>query len=141
MLRRFAVVDDSMRPAFEPDDWLVAVRRCRVPRRGDVVIFTHPSRPGLFLIKRVIGLPGEHVSAKNGQIHINARVLADSWGDGPMGAVFDIRVPMGTVWVLGDNRSGSSVDSRVLDAIPLDAVRWKVVARYWPPSRAGRVDI
>lgn len=129
-----------MRPALEPDDWLVAVRRFRIPKRGDVVIFTHPSRPGLFLIKRVIGLPGERVSAENGQISINGRVVADPWGDGPIVAVSDIHVPIGTVWVLGDNRSSSSVDSRVLDAIPLDDVRWKVVARYWPPSRAGRAD-
>lgn len=137
--RRFAIVDDSMRPQFEPGDWVIAVRRCGVPRRGDVVIFTHPSQPGRFLIKRTIGLPGERVSAADGQIHINGRLLADPWGDRPIGTVFDIRIPTGTVWVIGDNRSGASVDSRVLDAIPLDEVGWKVVARYWPPLRAGRI--
>jgi signal peptidase I len=139
-MRRFAIVDDSMRPQFEPGDWVMAIRRCGVPRRGEVVIFTHPSHPGRFLIKRTIGLPGERVSAADGRIHIDERVLADPWGDRPINTVFDIRVPAGTVWVVGDNRSGPSVDSRVLDAIPLDDVGWKVVARYWPPSRAGRID-
>ena len=137
--RRFAVVDDSMRPTFEPDDWVIAQRRRGVPARGDVVIFTHPSYPDRFLLKRVIGLPGERVTAKDGQIYINDRVLADPWGDGPMCADSEDRVPAGTVWVLGDNRCGSSVDSRVLDAVPIEDVSWKVVARYWPPSRAGRI--
>jgi len=140
MWRRFAVVDDSMRPTFEPDDWVIAHRRRGVPTRGEVVIFTHASYPDRFLIKRVIGLPGERVTAKDGQICINDRALADPWGDSPMCADSDDGVPVGAVWVLGDNRCGPSVDSRVLDAVPIEDVRWKVVARYWPPSRAGRID-
>lgn len=139
MSRRFAVVDDSMRPTFEPDDWVIAQRRRGVPARGDVVIFTHPSYPDRFLLKRVIGLPGERVTAKHGQTYINDRMLADPWGDGPICADLEARVPAGTLWVLGDNRCGSSVDSRVLDAVPIEDVSWKVVARYWPPSRAGRI--
>ena len=140
MVRRFAVVDDSMRPTFEPDDWVIARRRRGVPDRDDVVVFTHPSYPDRFLLKRVIGLPGERVTAKDGQICINDHVLADPWRDGPMCADSDDRVPEGAVWVLGDNRCGPSVDSRVLDAIPIEDVSWKVVACYWPPSRAGRIN-
>ncbi|MCL1692406.1 MAG: signal peptidase I [Actinomycetia bacterium] len=139
MSRRFAVVDESMRPNFEPDDWVIAQRRRGVPKRGDVVVFTHPSYPDLFILKRVIGLPGERVSSADGQICIDSRVLADPWGDGPMCADSDDVVPGDTVWVLGDNRCGSSVDSRVLGAIPVTDVGWKVVARYWPPGRAGRL--
>jgi signal peptidase I len=139
MSRRFAVIDDSMRPNFEPDDWVIAQRRRRVPTRGDVVVFTHPSYPDHFIVKRVIGLPGERVSSTDGQICIDSHVIADPWGDGPMCANSDDTVPDGTVWVLGDNRCGSSVDSRVLGAIPIEDVDWKVVARYWPPSRATRI--
>lgn len=137
--RRFAVVDDSMRPNFEPDDWVVAQRRRRDPERGDVVVFTHPSYPDRFILKRVIGLPGERVSSTDGQICIDGKVLADPWADGPMCGESDDTVPADTVWVLGDNRCGSSVDSRVLGAIPIDDVGWRVVARYWPPSRAARL--
>ena len=139
MSRRFAVIDDSMRPTFEPDDWLIAQRRHRIPKRDDVVVFTHPSYPDRFILKRVIGLTGERVSSSNGQICIDRHVLADPWADGPMCTDSDDVVPDGTVWVLGDNRCGSSVDSRVLGAIPIDDVGWKVVARYWPPSRAARM--
>lgn len=139
MSRRFAVVDDSMLPTFEPDDWVIAQRRRGTPARGDVVVFTHPSYPDRFLLKRVIGLPGEQITAADGQICIDRRVLADPWADGPMCADSDDTVPERAVWVLGDNRCGSSIDSRVLGAIPLEDIEWKVVARYWPPSRAGRL--
>ena len=87
----------------------------------------------------MIGLPGERVSATDGRICIDSHVLADPWADGPMCADSDDTVPDDTVWVLGDNRCGSSVDSRLLGAIPLENIDWKVVARYWPPSRAGRL--
>ena len=139
MSRRFAIIDDSMRPTFEPDDWVIAQRQCGVPARGDVVVFTHPSYPDRFIVKRVIGLPDERVSSTDGQICIDGHVLADPWADGPMCAESDDTVPDGAVWVLGDNRCGSSVDSRVLGAIPFGDVEWKVVARYWPLSRAGRL--
>ena len=139
MSRRFAVIDDSMRPTFEPDDWVIAQRRRRIPERGDVVVFTHPSYPDRFILKRVIGLTGERVSSSNGQICIDSHVLADPWADGPMCTDSVDTVPDDTVWVLGDNRCGSSVDSRVLGAIPIEDVEWKVVARYWPPSRAARI--
>jgi signal peptidase I len=139
MSRRFAVVDDSMRPNFEPDDWLVAQHQRGIPSRGDVVVFTHPSYPDRFILKRVIGLPGERVSSTDGQICIDGHVLADPWADGPMCGDSDDPVPDETVWVLGDNRCGSSIDSRVLGAIPLSDVGWRIVARYWPPSRAARL--
>lgn len=137
--RRFAIVDDSMRPAFEPDDWVISQRRRGSPARGDVVVFTHPSYPDRFIIKRVIGLPGERISSTDGQVCVDGQVLADPWADGPTCADSDDAVPDGTVWVLGDSRCGSSVDSRVLGAIPIRDIGWKVVARYWPPSRAARI--
>jgi signal peptidase I len=137
--RRFTVVDDSMRPTFEPDDWVIAQRIRDTPSRGDVVVFTHPSYPDRFLIKRVIGLPSERVTAANGQIHIDGDVLGEPWADGPMFADSDDTVPEGAIWVLADRRAVSSIDSRVLGAVPTRDVGWRVVARYWPPSRAGRV--
>jgi signal peptidase I len=137
--RRFSVVDDSMRPAFEPDDWLLAQRLRGSPARGDVVIFTHPSYPDWTLIKRVVALPGQHVTVARGQIHVDGEVLPDPWADGLIPADTEDVVPDDAVWVMADRRSVSSVDSRVLGSIPIADVGWKVVARYWPPSRAGRI--
>lgn len=139
MSRRFTIVDDSMRPTFEPDDWVIARRHRGVPARGHVVVFTHPSYPGWTLIKRVIGLPGEQITVTNGQMEINGHVLAEPWADGPTATRAEETVPDGTVWVMADRRAVSSVDSRVLGSIPIGDVGWMVVARYWPPSRAGWV--
>ena len=140
MSRRFTIIDDSMRPTLEPDDWVIAQRRRGVPTRGDVVVFTHPSYPDWTLIKRVAALPSETVTVANGQLHVNGLVLAESWADGPTASHDEERVPGGMLWVMADRRAVSSVDSRVLGPIPITDVGWKVVARYWPPSRAGRID-
>ena len=137
--RRFAVVDDSMRPTFEPDDWLIAKQMRGAPARGDVVIFTHPSYPGWTLIKRVIGLPGQRVTVTGGHIHVDSEVLPDPWADGLVMAESDDVVPKDAVWVMADRRAVSSVDSRVLGAIPIADVGWLAIARYWPPARAGRI--
>jgi signal peptidase I len=138
--RRFAIVDDSMRPTLEPDDWVVAQRRRGTPSRGDVVIFTHASYPDWTLVKRVVALPGDHVTASNGQMFINGSALAEPWADGPTPIAIEETVPDESVWVMADRRAASSVDSRVLGAVPITDVGWKVVARYWPPSRVGRVN-
>lgn len=137
--RRFAVVDDSMRPTFEPDDWLLAQRLRSGPERGDVVIFTHPSYPGWTLIKRVIGLAGQRVTVSAGHIHVDGEVVPDPWADGLMMVDSDDLVPDDSVWVMADRRTVSSIDSRVLGAIPIADVGWKVIARYWPLARAGRI--
>ena len=139
MSRRFAIIDDSMRPAFEPDDWVIAQRQRVVPARGDVVVFTHPSYPDRFIVKRVIGLPRERISSTDGQVCVDGQVLADPWADGPMCADSDDAIRDGAVWVLGDSRCGSSVDSRGLGAISIGDIGRKEVARYWPPSRATRI--
>ena len=137
--RRFAVVDDSMRPTFEPDDWLLAQRLRGSPARGDVVIFTHPSYPEWTLIKRVVALAGQRVTVATGQVYVDGEVLADPWADGPLPTDREDVVPDCAVWVMADRRAVSSVDSRVLGAIPIADVGWKVIARYWPPTRAGRI--
>jgi signal peptidase I len=137
--RRFAVVDDSMRPMFEPGDWLLAQRLRGTPNRGDVVIFTHPSYPDWTLIKRVVGLPGQRVTVAGGEVYVDGRPLPDPWADGPLLADSEDLIPDDHVWVMADRRAVSSVDSRVLGAIPIADVGWKVIARYWPPTRAARI--
>lgn len=137
--RRFAIVEDSMRPMFQQDDWVIAQRRRRTPSRGDVVVFTHPSYPDWTLVKRVIGLPGERITVAGGQIHVDDRVLAEPWADEPMLSDSLEVVPRDSLWVLADRRAVSSVDSRVLGPIPIEDVGWIVVARYWPPRRASRI--
>ena len=126
-----------MRPALEPGDWLLARRLRRVPDRGAVIVFDATAEPGLHLVKRVIGLPGEHVAVADGQVHIDGLTLAEPWVSGHTFPETEVVVPEASVWVLGDNRSQSSSDSRTIGSVALDAVGWRVVAVYWPATRAG----
>jgi signal peptidase I len=137
--RRFAVVEDSMRPALEPGDWLVTQRRRGAPERGDIVVYSRTDEPGRFFIKRIVGLPGERVSISDGQVHIDGLTLAEPWANGPTFPDGDGETPHDAVWVLGDNRALSSGDSRSIGAVALDDIEWKAVAIYWPSSRIGLV--
>lgn len=95
-------------------------------------------------IKRVIGLPGEHVEIKDGKVYINGEELKEEYLSDDVitndnGGVFtDIVVPEGTVFVLGDNRTESS-DSRRFGCIPFEKIESKVLFRFWPLSQWATV--
>lgn len=93
-------------------------------------------------IKRVIGLPGEHVQIKDGKVYINGKELEEKYlsenvvTESTDGAFTDLVVPEGTVFVMGDNR-GASSDSRRFGCIPYDKIESKVCLRFWPLNRFG----
>jgi len=102
-------------------------------------------------VKRVVGLPGDHVVCCDltGLLTVNGIAVVEPYlypGDKPSDLTFDVRVPVGRVWVLGDHRSVSS-DSRAHLGDPgggmvrLDDVIGQAGMIYWPPSRAGIVDV
>jgi signal peptidase I len=101
-------------------------------------------------VKRVIGLPGDHVRccAPDGRLEINGVAVTEPYiaaGQKPSGLTFDVTVPPDRFWVMGDNR-GSSADSRAHlgdpggGMVPGDDVVGKVWVRYWPLDRLGPVD-
>ncbi len=98
-------------------------------------------------VKRVIGLPGDRVVCCDsaGRLTVDGQALSEPYiapGDRPSSVRFDVLVPAGRIWVMGDHRS-VSVDSRAhLDdpgggTVPEDRVVGKVVAVYWPLSHLG----
>lgn len=96
-------------------------------------------------IKRVIGLPGDHVQIKNGKVYINEEELEEDYlqsgivTDDAEGMFSDIIVPENTVFAMGDNRN-SSVDCRAFGCIPLERIEGKVLIRFWPLNEFGKVE-
>ncbi|MFN8624329.1 MAG: signal peptidase I [Chloroflexota bacterium] len=115
--------------------------------RGDIIVFTPPPRDGddgTPFIKRVIGLPGEHVRLIDGFVEIDGVPLDESgyvyegqatW---PTDTIMQWEVPEDALFVLGDHRQDST-DSRMgwLGMVPMDAVIGRAVARYWPLETAA----
>jgi signal peptidase I len=119
------------------------VYRWRNPRRGEIAVFHAPARAkkmcseaGTYL-KRVIGLPGERVSERNGFIYIDGRKLAESYlslHDRDSATMAWPRLGKNEYFMLGDNRLGSC-DSRDWGSVERSAFIGPVVATYWPPTR------
>jgi signal peptidase I len=122
------------------------VYRFHEPERGDIIVFDAPARveaacngSGAF-VKRIVGLPGEHVSMEDGHVLINGARLTEPYlaasyrgresGEWP-------RNPQGGYFVLGDNRA-MSCDSRRWGVVPRESIIGRADIRYWPPNRAGK---
>ncbi len=137
------VTSSSMEPALLQGD-AVLVRRMRFtsespPKRGDIVFFCDPVTKKTWLVKRVIGLPGEIVTILMGQVYINGVPLREPYlGTFYLDDFGQWWVPTDRVFVLGDNRAHSN-DSRDFGPIPLDLIEGKVVFRYFPFERMGRI--
>lgn len=96
-------------------------------------------------IKRVIGLPGDHVVIEEGNVYINGQLLQEKYlkegvstGNGK-GNCVDIVVPENSVFVMGDNRA-QSTDSRCFGCVPLEKIESKVIIRIWPLNKFGKID-
>ena len=95
-------------------------------------------------IKRVIGLPGEHIQIKDGKVYINGEELQENYLQSGVvtdvvGAGFDdFIVPEDSVFAMGDNRSHST-DCRAFGCIPLNKIESKVWIRIWPLNLFGKV--
>ena len=137
----------------DPDHWLPAPAHVqRTPLTSAVTssltfVGLLPTDEGNHLIKRVIGLPGDHVVCcdRNNKITVNGLRLIEPYvfpGDSPSQLNFDITVPPGRVWVMGDHRS-ESADSRFHDlgsggfkgSVPESLIVGRAVTVVWPLSR------
>ena len=102
---------------------------------------------GTDYVKRVVGLPGDRVTCcdASGRLEVNGVGVDEPYvmpGDRPSDLTFDVVVPAGHLWVMGDHRSASG-DSRSYlgrpggGMVPERAVIGQVTVRYWPPGRLG----
>jgi signal peptidase I len=117
-----------------------------LPERGDVVVLDPPtSAPSKEpYIKRVIGLPGDSVSFRQGYVYVNGERLVESYVDGPVttcrGQHCNIgTIPEGYVYVLGDNRQHSA-DSRVFGLVATARLLGKAFFSNWPLDMIGPIS-
>ena len=164
----FYIPSLSMAPQLEVQDRIVVSKlsyRLHDVRRGDVVVFDAPDEvepadepPSLSsrvlravlegvnvvkpttteYVKRVIGLPGERVAGRGGNLFIDDRRLVEPYL--PPGLTTEdfaeVAVPEGELFVLGDNR-GSSFDSRRFGPIERSSVVGRAVVKVWPLGGAS----
>lgn len=127
----------SMEPNFQNGQFLIINKlayKLGEPRRGDVIVFHYPRDPSRDFIKRVIGLPGQTIEVRSGQVIIDGKPIDEPYGPAP--GSYDAPptlVPPNQLFVLGDNRNNSS-DSHSWGLLPMDKVIGRAVVSYWPPS-------
>lgn len=154
----YRIPSSSMEPTLHcarPGAWCLAGSNDRVlvnrlaydlesPKRGQIVVFTAPPTTakcgpgdsGATFVKRLIGLPGDTVSERNGFISIDGKALAEPYiepalRDRESGTW---HVPAGHYFFLGDDRV-HSCDSRVWGSVPRHSLIGPVLLTYWPPGR------
>lgn len=140
---RIQVKGRSMEPNFHDREYVIVNKlayRFGEFERGDVIVFPYPLNEREDYIKRVIGLPGDTVAIRGGQVYVNNQVLVEEYiKEAPRRDMQEMTVPAGTVFVMGDNRNDSS-DSRTWGPLDMEAVIGKAVFVYWPISEFGVVE-
>jgi len=145
LIQPFFVRGASMTPNFDNGQYLVIDEisyRFGEPERGEVIVFKYPLNPSQYYIKRIIGLPGETIEIKDGQVILynqdfpQGKTLDESsylaagiitWGE------TKIELGEDEHFVLGDNRQASS-DSRQWGGLNRENIIGRVWLRAWPFS-------
>ncbi len=136
---RFVVEGSSMSPNFATGQFIIVNRinyLLNAPQRGDVIVFISPDDPHRDFIKRIIGLPGETVAVRNGQVFINGEALEEPYIYDAPRYEGEWTLESEEYFVLGDNRNNSR-DSHAFGPLPRDKIIGQAWLIYWPPEDWG----
>lgn len=143
LIQPFYVKGASMEPNFYNYEYLIIDElsyRLHEPERGDVVVLRNPESGGRYFIKRIIGVPGDHIEVKDRVVWVNGQQLdetayldasTETWG------AVDVTLEEEMYFVLGDNRN-ESLDSRVFGPVHQEEFVGKTWIRAWPLTRINR---
>jgi signal peptidase I len=132
----FTVQGQSMEPTLHNHEYILVEKVSywfRSPERGDIVVFKYPGDPSVDYIKRVIGLPGDHVVVQSAHVYVNGHQLTEPYIAAPPDYTDNKTVPKGYLYVLGDNRQNSS-DSHAWGLLPRGNIIGRAMVSYWPLS-------
>jgi signal peptidase I len=135
LVGRYRIDGSSMNPTLSDGQYLLINNVSYYldqPEYGDIIVFRHP-KSDINLIKRVIGLPGDHVEITNHTVEVNGVPLSEPYIQEPPAYNGSWDVPEGEFFVLGDNRNNSS-DSHTWLYLPRENIVGKAVVIYWPPG-------
>jgi signal peptidase I len=135
----FRVTSGSMAPTLVPEDFVLLSRlvyHLHPPRRGDLILFHYPQGGAHSFLKRIIGLPGETIEARNGEFWVNGSMLP--WQEAHVEPTEElaalnlppVHIPAGHLFVLGDNPS-TSLDSRFWGTVDIHEVVGKALLICW----------
>ncbi|MCU7861338.1 MAG: signal peptidase I [Candidatus Thiodiazotropha sp. (ex Lucinoma kastoroae)] len=140
-------VSMNMAPNLLPGDLIATDTRQyvfdHVPDRGEIITFKFPRDESIIYVKRVLGLPSENISIKDGILYINGETIAESYVQEGSNVrpysqnMEEITVPENHVFVLGDNRDNSN-DSRFWGMLPISNVNGKVTL-IWYANDTSRI--
>jgi len=117
-------------------------------KEGFVLVGILPNPAKQYLVKRVIGVAGDNIVAKDGVITINGKTTSEPYifaGNKPSEMDFNVTVPSGKVWVMGDHR-GASADSRYHQDdvnngfVPVSKITGRAFAVIWPVKNFGIIE-
>lgn len=147
---RFYIEGPSMQPNFWAGQFLIVSRAHYLlgePERGDIIVFDPPGdddRPNdPLLIKRLIGLPGDHIEVREGHVYVNGEALNEPYLR-DVGASMrcseycDVTLEANQYFLMGDNRNNSN-DSRAFGPVDRSRLVGEAIIRYWPPQDWGIV--
>lgn len=151
------IPSESMVPTLEVNDRLIVEKISYLfnpPQRGDIIVFIPPDEAGQAclglaspggrikdaFIKRVVGLPGEEVAVRDGQVYINGQPLEENYISAPPNYQWGPQViDANSYLVLGDNRN-NSCDGHFWGDVPRENIIGRAVFRFWPPGRVGGIS-